>query len=51
MINRVPPESDPVTPAKLALFRAVSAAGTADAVIDSKCGSCDEQVRGSDAQG
>jgi dihydrofolate reductase len=34
MINRVSPEPVPVTPAKLAPFRAVSAVGTADAVID-----------------
>lgn len=51
MINRVSPEPVPVTAAKLALFRAVSAAGTADTVIGSKCGSCDEHVRGSGAQG
>src|ERR1700743_2834763 len=42
MINRVSPEPEPVTPAKLALFRAVSAVVTADALIGPKCGSCDE---------
>ena len=42
MINRVSPEPVPVTRAKLALFRTVSAVGIADAVIASKCGSCDE---------
>ena len=51
--ERVPrlAEPDPVTPAKLALFRAVKHVGAADGVIGSKCGSCDEHVPGSGAQG